>query len=133
MTDPQSVAGCPDERGETGVVNLDVKGKNVRLRIYIGEDKRHGDQPLYRAIVLKARQLQLAGATVVHGILGFGRSTRLHTTQVVFSDDLPVIVEIIDSEDKIMKLVPLLAGFSDIGLVTCDEVRVLLSPPASAK
>jgi PII-like signaling protein len=104
-------------------------GRNVRLRIYIGEDKRHGNQPLYEAIVLKARQLQMAGATVVRGTLGYGRSTRLHTTKVVFSEDLPVIVEIVDSEERIAKLVPLLAGFEEIGLVTCDEVRVLLYPP----
>jgi PII-like signaling protein len=108
---------------------LDPNGKNARLRIYIGEDKRHGDQSLYEAIVLKARQIQMAGATVVRGTLGYGRSTRLHTTEVVFSEDLPVIVEIVDSHDKIRNFVPLLAGFDEIGLVTCDEVSVLLHPP----
>lgn len=108
---------------------MDPNGKNVRLRIYIGEDKRHGNQPLYEAIVLKARQLQMAGATVVRGTLGYGRSTRLHTTEVVFSQDLPVIVEIVDSQDKIRNFFPLLAGFNAIGLVTCDEVSVLLYPP----
>ena len=108
---------------------LDVNGKNARLRIYIGEDKRHGDLPLYEAIALKARQLQMAGATVARGTLGYGRSTRLHTTEVVFSEDLPVIVEIVDSEERIAKFVPLLTGFEEIGLVTCDEVRVLLYPP----
>jgi PII-like signaling protein len=107
---------------------LDISAKNVRLRVYIGEDKRHGDKPLYEAIVLKARQLQLAGATVVFGRLGYGRLTRLHTTQVVFSEDLPVIVEIVDSEDRIQNFMPLLAGLGEIGLVTCDEVRVLLRP-----
>jgi PII-like signaling protein len=110
---------------------LDPKGRNARLRIYIGEDKRHADRPLYEAIVLKARQLQMAGATVVRGTLGYGRSTRLHTTDVVFSEDLPVIVEIVDSEERIAKFVPLLAAFDEIGLVTCDEVRVLLYPPIS--
>lgn len=108
---------------------LDPNGKNARLRIYIGEDKRHGDQPLYEAIVLKARQLQIAGATVVRGSLGYGRSTRLHTTEVVFSADLPVIVEIVDSQEKIKSFVSLLAGFNEIGLVTCDAVSVLLYPP----
>jgi len=112
---------------------LDPKGKNARLRIYIGEDKRHADRPLYEAIVLKARQLQMAGATVVRGTLGYGRSTRLHTTDVVFSEDLPVIVEIVDSEERIAKFVPLLAGFDQIGLVTCDEVRVLLYPPIACE
>ena len=108
---------------------LDPNGNNARLRIYIGEDKRHGDQPLYEAIVLKARQLQMAGATVVRGTLGYGRSTRLHTTEVVFSEDLPVIVEIVDSHEKIQSFVPLLAGFGEIGLVTCEPVSVLLYPP----
>ena len=111
------------------VMLLDPNGNNARLRIYIGEDKRHGDQSLYEAIVLKARQMQMAGATVVRGTLGYGRSTRLHTTEVVFSEDLPVIVEIVDSHDKIRSFVPLLAGFNEIGLVTCDEVSVLLYPP----
>ena len=112
---------------------MDPKGKNARLRIYIGEDKRHADRPLYEAIVLKARQLQMAGATVVRGTLGYGRSTRLHTTDVVFSEDLPVIVEIVDSEERIAKFVPLLTGFEEIGLVTCDEVRVLLHPPIACE
>ena len=112
---------------------LDPNGKNARLRVYIGEDKRHGEQPLYEAIVLKARQLQMAGATVVRGSLGYGRSTRLHSTEVVFSEDLPVIVEIVDSHEKIQSFVLLLAGFNEIGLVTCDAVSVLLYPPISGQ
>jgi hypothetical protein len=116
-----------------GQMLLDPNGRNARLRIYIGEDKRHGEQPLYEAIVLKARQLQMAGATVVRGSLGYGRSTRVHTTEVVFSEDLPVIVEIVDSHEKIQRFVPLLAGFNEIGLVTCDEVSVLLYPPVASR
>ena len=108
---------------------MDVNGKNARLRVYVGEDKQHGGQPLYEAIVLKARQLGMAGATVVRGSQGYGRSTRLHTTGVVFSEDLPVIVENVDSHDKLQQLVALLAGIREIGLVTCDEVSVLLYPP----
>ena len=104
---------------------VDVGGKNARLRIYVGEDKHHGDRPLYEAIVLKARQLQMAGATVVRGSLGYGRSTRLHTSGVIFSEDLPVIVEIVDSPDKVRNFVALLAGFNEIALVTCEEVSVL--------
>jgi PII-like signaling protein len=111
------------------VMRLDPNARNARLRIYIGEEKRHGDIPLYEAVVLKARQMQMAGATVVRGTLGYGRSTRLHTIRVVFSEDLPVIVEIVDSHDRIQSFVPLLAGFKEIGLVTCDEVSVLLHPP----
>lgn len=112
---------------------LDPNGHNARLRIYVGEDKLHGDQPLYEAIVFKARQMQMAGATVVRGTLGYGRSTRLHTTEVIFSKDLPVIVEIVDSQEKIQSLVQLLAGFNEIGLVTCDAVSVLLNPPIPSR
>ena len=111
---------------------LDINDRNVRLRIYLGEDKRHGSEPLYRAIILKARQMQLAGATVVHGTVGYGRSTRMHSTEVVFSEDLPVIVEIVDRSDRIEQFVSLLAAFNEIGLITCDEVRVMLCPPEHA-
>ncbi len=108
---------------------MDVREKHARLRIYIGEDKLHGDKPLYEAIVLKARHLQMAGATVMRGTLGYGRSTRLHTTGVVFSQDLPVIVEIVDSLEKLRKFCELLTGINEIGLVTCDDVTVVSSPP----
>ena len=110
---------------------MDSNDKNARLRIYLGEDKRHGDQPLYLAIVRKARQLQMAGATVVRGTQGYGRSTRLHTTDVVFSEDLPVIIEIVDGRDSVRKFAALLEGIKEIGLVTCDDVDVLISPPDS--
>jgi PII-like signaling protein len=110
---------------------VDSNDKNARLRIYLGEDKRHGDQPLYLAIVRKARQLQMAGATVVRGTQGYGRSTRLHTTDVVFSEDLPVIIEIVDGRDSVRKFAALLEGIKEIGLVTCDDVDVLISPPDS--
>ena len=123
---PERVVGTAPREGR-----LDIHGTTARLRIYMGEDKRHGDKPLFEAIVYKARQLQMAGATVVHGTLGYGRSTRMHTTSVVFSEDLPVIVEIVDSHDKIKEFIPLLAGINEIGLVTCDDVNVLLYPPPS--
>jgi PII-like signaling protein len=111
---------------------MDINGRNLRLRIYVGENKRHGEQPLYEAIVRKARQLHLAGATVGRGTMGFGRSTRLHTTAVTFSDDLPVVVEMIDSYEKIHSLIELISSLTDIALVTCDEVRVVICPPLSA-
>jgi uncharacterized protein len=104
---------------------MEVTGNNARLRIYLGEDKRHDGRPLYEAIVQKARQLQLAGATVVRGSQGYGRSTRLHTTEVVFSEDLPVVIEIIDRVENIRKFAALLDEIDEIGLVTCDEVSVL--------
>jgi uncharacterized protein len=111
---------------------VDASGKNARLRIYVGEDKRHGDQPLYLALIRKARQLQMAGATVLRGSQGYGRSTRLHTTDVVFSEDLPVIIEIVDRRDSVRKFAALLGGIKEIGLVTCDDVDVLISPSDSA-
>ncbi len=101
----------------------------TRLRIYLGEEKRHGERPLYEAIVLKARQLHLAGATVVRGTLGYGRSTRLHSLQVLFSEDMPVVIEIVDGAQQIAAFVPLLRGFRDIGLVTCEPVEVQLCAP----
>ena len=105
---------------------MEANGNNARLRIYLGEDKRHDGRPLYEAIVLKARKLGLAGGTVVRGTLGFGRSTRLHSMQVLFSEDMPVVVEFIDCEDKIRELVALLRGIRDIGLVTSEDVSVLI-------
>jgi PII-like signaling protein len=104
---------------------MEVNGNNARLRIYLGEDKRHDGRPLYEAIVLKARQLQLAGATVVRGSQGYGRSTRLHTTEVVFSEDLPVVIEIVDGAEIIRKFAALLDEIDEVGLVTCDDVSVL--------
>jgi len=81
------------------------------LRIYVGENDRHGGRPLYEAIVLKARELGLAGATVLRGVMGFGRSSRLHTTKVLrLSDDLPIVVEIVDREETLARLIPLVAG-----------------------
>lgn len=96
------------------------------LRIFIGESDRHGHAPLYEAIVLKAREMHLAGATVLRGPMGFGRSSRLHTTKILrLSEDLPVLIEIVDSEDKINQFLPVLDGMIGSGLVTIEGVRVL--------
>lgn len=105
--------------------SMDVKQEAVRLRIYLGEDKRHGDLPLYQAIISQARRLRCAGATVVHGTEGFGHSTRLHTSDVLFSQDLPVVIEIIDSAQKIDELISALDQVADIGLITYESVTVL--------
>jgi uncharacterized protein len=96
------------------------------LRIFFGEgDKFHG-KPLYEAIVLKAREMQLAGATVLRGPMGFGHSSRLHTTKILrLSEDLPLIVEIVDSEEKIDAFLPVLDGMMGSGLVTLEKVKVL--------
>ena len=96
------------------------------LRIFIGEDDRHDGKPLYEAIVMKAREMHLAGATVLRGPMGFGASSRLHTTKILrLSEDLPLVIEIVDSEDKINEFLPVLDGMMQSGLVTLEKVQVL--------
>jgi PII-like signaling protein len=96
------------------------------LRIFIGESDEFGGRPLYEAIVLKAREMQLAGATVLRGPMGFGQSSLLHTAKILrLSGDLPLIIEIVDGEDKINKLLPALEGMIGSGLVTLEKVQVL--------
>ena len=96
------------------------------LRIFIGEADRHEHKPLYQAIVLKAREMHLAGATVLRGPMGFGHSSRMHTAKILrLSEDLPVIVEIVDAEEKISAFLPLLDEMMGSGLVTIEKVKVL--------
>jgi uncharacterized protein len=98
----------------------------VLLRIFIGEDDRFDGHPLYEAIVLKAREQGLAGATVLRGPMGFGHSSRLHTAKILrLSEDLPVVIEIVDHEDKITAFLPLLDSMVTGGLVSLEEVRIL--------
>ncbi|GAB4308219.1 MAG: DUF190 domain-containing protein [Roseovarius sp.] len=105
---------------------MDMPRNAQALRIFIGEDDRNGGRPLYEAIVLKAREMHLAGATVMRGALGFGHSSRLHTTKVLrLSEDLPLVVEIVDSEEKIAAFLPELDRLMTSGLVTIEKVRVL--------
>ncbi len=96
------------------------------LRIFIGESDRHDGRPLYEAIVLKARESGLAGATVIRSPMGFGATSRLHTAKILrLSGDLPVIVEIVDEKAKINAFLPALDGMMDGGLVTLEEVTVI--------
>lgn len=95
------------------------------LRIFIGESDEHDGRPLYEAIVLKAREMGLAGATVLRGPMGFGRSSRLHTTKILrLSEDLPLLIEIVDDEAKIEAFIKDLNGMMGSGLVTTEKVRV---------
>lgn len=95
-------------------------------RIYIGESDSHGHAPLYEAIVLKARETGLAGATVFRGSMGFGQSSRLHTSKILrLSADLPVVVEIVDEKEKIDAFLPTLRELIGDGLVTLESVKVL--------
>jgi uncharacterized protein len=98
----------------------------VLLRIFIGEDDKAGHQPLYEAIVLKARELGLAGATVLRGPMGFGHSSHLHTTKVLrLSQDLPLIIEIVDTEDKVADFIAAIEPIMGSGLVTTEKVKVI--------
>lgn len=96
------------------------------LRIFIGESDKWQHKPLYEAIVLKAREMHLAGATVLRGPMGFGKSSRLHTSKIVrLSMDLPLVIEIVDSEEKINSFLPVLDEMVGGGLVTLEKVKVV--------
>jgi uncharacterized protein len=105
---------------------MQIPPNAVLLRIFLGEDDKHRGRPLYEAIVLKARELQLAGATILRGPMGFGHSSRLHTAKILrLSEDLPIVIEIVDSEEKIEAFLPRLEEIMGSGLVTLEKVRVL--------
>ena len=105
---------------------MNLPHEAMLLRIFIGESDRWKHQPLYEAIVLKARELHLAGATVLRGAMGFGKSSRLHTAKVLrLSMDLPLIIEIVDGEEKIKSFLPVLDEMMKGGLVTLEPVRVI--------
>jgi uncharacterized protein len=97
------------------------------LRIFTGENDRHQHHPLYEAIVLAARERGLAGATVIRGPMGYGASSRLHTAKILrLSEDLPLIIEIVDTEDKIRAFLPVLdTMMATSGLVTLEKVQVI--------
>jgi PII-like signaling protein len=98
----------------------------VLLRIFLGESDRWHHQPLYEAIVLKAREMHLAGATVLRGPMGFGKSSRLHTAKILrLSMDLPLVIEIVDSEEKIQQFLPVLDQMMVGGLLTMEKVKVV--------
>src|SRR5882762_11360093 len=105
---------------------MQIPHEATLLRIFIGESDRWEHKPLYEAIVLKARELHLAGATVLRGPMGFGKSSRLHTAKILrLSTDLPLIIEIADSEEKINAFLPTLDKMMGGGLVTLEKVKVL--------
>ena len=96
------------------------------LRIFIGEIDSYNGKPLYEQIVLKARELNLAGATVVRGIMGFGADSRMHTAKILrLSENLPIIIEIVDTEENLQKLQPFLDETVEEGLITLEEVKVI--------
>ncbi len=96
------------------------------LRVFVGETDKYKDKPLYEAIVMKARELNLAGATVFRGIMGYGATSRIHSIKLLrLSEDLPVMIEIVDTEDNINKLLPFLDETVTEGLITMEKVRVI--------
>ena len=105
---------------------MNLTTDSLLVRVYIGESDRAEHRPLYEAIVLKARQAGLAGATVLRGAMGFGASSHLHTAKVLrLSIDLPLIIEIVDAEDKINAFLPQLQELVGGGLITIEKVRVV--------
>lgn len=95
------------------------------LRIYIGESDRWDGAPLYEAIVLKAREMGLAGATMLRGLMGFGAASRIHTAKILrLSEDMPVLVEIVDTAEKIQAFLPVVQKMIGEGLITVERVRV---------
>ncbi len=105
---------------------MQIPTEATLLRIFTGESDQWERKPLYEAIVLAARAAQLAGATVLRGPMGFGKSSRLHTAKILrLSMDLPVIIEIVDSEEKIQAFLPALDPMIGGGLVTLEKVRVI--------
>jgi uncharacterized protein len=105
---------------------MHIPKEGYLLRIFVGESDRHGHHPLYEAIVLKARETGLAGATVVRGVMGFGKHSVLHTAKILrLSEDLPMVVEIADSLEQIEQFLPVLDQMITDGLVTLERVRVI--------
>lgn len=105
---------------------MQIPREAVLLRIFFGEDDKFHHLPLHEAIVLKAREMHLGGATVLRGHIGYGHSSRIHTTKILrLSQDLPVIVEIVDSQEKIDSFLPVIDGMMSNGLITMERAQVL--------
>ena len=113
---------------------MQIPREAVLLRIFFGENDKFQRLPLHEAIVLKAREMRLGGATVLRGHIGFGHSSRIHTTKILrLSEDLPVVVEIVDSQEKIDAFLPVLDGIMSSGLITMERAEVLQYGSESVK
>ena len=105
---------------------MKIDGEGELLRIFIGESDHWNGKPLFEAIVLRARELGLAGATVLRGLEGFGAHSRLHTSSILrLSQDLPIVVEIVDQRDRIEAFLPILDEMVHEGMITVEKVRVI--------
>lgn len=106
---------------------MKIEGHALLVRIYIGESDRFEGKPLFEAIVMLLRERGLAGATVIRGIEGFGRNARLHTTRILrLSEDLPILIEVVDEEEKIRAVLPELDAMVGEGLITLERVEVIV-------
>lgn len=105
---------------------MKIEGDGMLLRIFVGESDRWEGKPLHEAIVLAARKAGLAGATVLRGMQGFGANSRIHTTKILrLSEDLPIVIEIVDREDKVRSILPRLDQMVTEGLVTLERVQII--------
>jgi PII-like signaling protein len=105
---------------------MQIPEEGQLLRIFIGESDKWKGLPLYEAIILKAREMGIAGATMLRGLMGYGANSRIHTAKILrLSEDLPIIVEIVDGREKISALLPLIEEMVGDGLITLENVRVL--------
>jgi PII-like signaling protein len=106
---------------------MKISEEGQLLRIFVGESDHWQGKPLYEAIILKAREMGLAGATMLKGLMGFGANSRIHTAKILrLSEDLPIVIEIIDSPEKIEALLPAIDEMVQEGLVTLESVKVIL-------
>ncbi len=112
-----------------------ITGDGLLLRVFVGEADHHDGRPLYEALVLKAREMGMAGATVVRGVQGFGAHSRLHTAKVLrLSEDLPMVIEIVDREERVRAFLPVCEGMIRDGLVTLEPIEIVryaAEPPGS--
>jgi PII-like signaling protein len=105
---------------------MNIPEEGYLLRIFVGESDKVGRRPLYEEIVLKARETGLAGATVLRGVMGFSKNSVLHTAKILrLSEDLPIVIEVIDSREKVEAFLPILDEMITDGLVTLEKVKVL--------
>jgi hypothetical protein len=105
---------------------MNIPEEGYLLRIFVGESDKQGHRPLYEVIVLKAREEGLAGATVLRGVMGFGKNSILHTAKILrLSEDLPMVIEIVDSLEKVEAFLPALDDMVTDGLVTLEKIKVL--------
>jgi len=103
-----------------------ISGEAKLVRIFIGESDRWHGVPLYEAIVRKVREMGLAGATVIRGVEGFGANSRIHTAKILrLSEDLPVLIEIVDKEERIATIIPVLDEMISEGLITMERVEII--------